>query len=48
MALIADLMVLERAGDESSVVIGNLKDWSVDLGTHLKVMETGPLRAHMP
>jgi hypothetical protein len=34
-------MVLERAADEASVVIGNLKDWSVDLETHMKGMETG-------
>jgi len=41
-------MVLERAADEVSVEIENLKDWSVDSGTHMKGMETGPPRAHMP
>jgi hypothetical protein len=41
-------MVLERAADEVSVEIENPKDWSVDSGTHMKGMETGPTRAHMP
>jgi hypothetical protein len=40
-------MVLERAADEASVEIENLKDWSVDLGTQMKEMEIGPLWAHM-
>jgi hypothetical protein len=40
-------MVLERAADEASVEIENLKDWSVDSKTHMKRMETGPPRAHM-
>jgi hypothetical protein len=48
LAIDGHLMVLERAEDEASLVIGSLKDWSVDLGTYMKGMETGPLRAHMP
>jgi hypothetical protein len=41
-------MVLERAANEASVEIENLKEWSVDSGTQMKGMETGPTRAHVP